>query len=202
MRLADCRRPRLRLPLALLAAPAAAAALAAGAYAIEARITELQVPSQSLAFPVTSMSFEASTLSFSEGQLFFPGSIMQMQKSDAVEVDLPADVLFDFDKAELRPEARETLHEVAGLLMERPRRSIAITGHTDAIGQDAYNQRLSERRAQAVKTWLVAKEGIKSPPISTAGRGARDPVAPNKRSDGSDNPEGRQLNRRVTIVFR
>lgn len=155
-----------------------------------------------MAFPVTSVTFAASVRPFSETQLSFPSSLVQMQKADAIEVDLPADVLFDFDKAELRPDARDALRELASLLGEKPRRSIAITGHTDAIGQDAYNQRLSERRALAVKNWLVAKEGIKSPPIGTSGRGARDPIAPNKRSDGSDDPEGRQLNRRVTITFR
>ncbi len=175
---------------------------AAWADAAEPRISELRVPSQPLEFPAASVTFATSAIPFAEAQLSFPSSLVQMQKADAVEVDLPADVLFDFDKAELRPEAREALREVAALLLQKPRRSIAITGHTDAIGQDAYNQRLSERRAQAVKNWLVAKEGIKSPPIGTAGRGARDPVAPNKRPDGSDDPEGRQQNRRVTIVFR
>ena len=98
---------------------------------------------------------------------------MRTEKADAVEVELPADVLFDFDKAELRPDAREVLHELAVLIKEKPRRSIAISGHTDAIGRDDYNQRLSERRALAVKTWLVARAGIKAAPISTAGRGAR-----------------------------
>jgi outer membrane protein OmpA-like peptidoglycan-associated protein len=137
-----------------------------------------------------------------ERELTFPNSLVRTEQAGAVEVNLPADVLFDFDKAELRTDARETLRELAALLLEKQRRSIAITGHSDAIGTDAYNQRLSERRAVAVKTWLVSREGIKSPPITTSGRGARDPVAPNKKPDGTDDPEGRQQNRRVTIVFR
>lgn len=199
MRLARSRRAWLRFILAAMAILAAAAILfaapatSAGAFAVP--ITELQVPVRSLPFP-------QSTLTFADSDLRFPGSLVRTESAGTVEVNLPADVLFDFDKAELRADAREALHEVAALILERPRKSIAITGHTDAIGTDAYNQRLSDRRAVAVKTWLVAREGVKSPPIATAGRGARDPVAPNRKPDGSDDPEGRQLNRRVTIVFR
>ena len=184
------RRARVRFVLAVLAA-----APAPGVAAFEARITGLQFQDRPLSFP-------QSTLSFTAGEVAFPNSLVRTEKADVVEVNLPADVLFDFDKAELRADAQETLHEVGALLLEKRRRSIAITGHTDAIGKDAYNQRLSERRAVAVKTWLVSREGVKSPPITTSGRGARDPVAPNRKPDGSDDPEGRQLNRRVTIVFR
>lgn len=165
------------------------------ATAFEARVTGFQMQVRPLPFPV-------SVLAFPEVDVTFRSNLVRTEQAGAIEVNLPADVLFDFDKAELRADGRETLHEVAALLLERPRRSIAITGHTDGIGTDAYNQRLSERRAVAVKTWLVSREGIKSPPIATSGRGARDPVASNRKPDGTDDPEGRQLNRRVTIVFR
>lgn len=148
------------------------------------------------------LTFTESPVTLTEGILSFPSSLVRTEQAGTVEVNLPADVLFDFDKAELRAEARDALHEVAALILERSRRSIAIAGHTDAIGTEAYNQRLSERRAAAVKTWLISRENIKSPPIATSGRGAREPVAPNRRPDGTDDPEGRQLNRRVTIVFR
>lgn len=191
------RRARVRFVLTVLAA-----ASAPGVAAFEAGITGLQFQDRPLSFPQSTLPFTQSTLSFTAGEVAFPNSLVRTEKADVVEVNLPADVLFDFDKAELRADAQETLHEVGALLMEKRRRSIAITGHTDAIGKDAYNQRLSERRAVAVKTWLVSREGVKSPPITTSGRGARDPVAPNRKPDGSDDPEGRQLNRRVTIVFR
>jgi outer membrane protein OmpA-like peptidoglycan-associated protein len=190
MRFAPRRRAWLRFGL-----PVMLSSSAPWVRAFEARITGLQMPDQALSFP-------DSALTFPRSELDFPSSLVRTEHAGAVEVNLPADVLFDFDKAELRPDARETLHELGVLLLERSRRSIAITGHTDAIGTDAYNQRLSERRAVAVKTWLVSREGIKSPPIATSGRGARDPIAPNRKPDGSDDPEGRQLNRRVTILFR
>jgi outer membrane protein OmpA-like peptidoglycan-associated protein len=160
------------------------------------------MPTRSLSLPVSGLSFPERELAFPGREVKFPTGLVQTEQAGAVEVNLPADVLFDFDKAELRADARETLRELGALLMERPRRSIVITGHADALGSDAYNQRLSERRAVAVKTWLVSREGVKTPPISTSGRGARDPVAPNRKADGTDDPEGRQLNRRVTIVFR
>jgi outer membrane protein OmpA-like peptidoglycan-associated protein len=70
------------------------------------------------------------------------------------------------------------------------------------LGKDAYNQRLSERRAASVKTWLVSLEQLAAARLATSGFGARDPVAPNRKPDDSDNPEGRQLNRRVTVLIR
>ena len=64
----------------------------------------------------------------------------------------------------------------------------------------SYNQRLSERRAASVKNWLIAKDGLTSIHFETEGFGARNPVAPNTKPDGSDNPDGRQKNRRVEII--
>jgi OOP family OmpA-OmpF porin len=72
-----------------------------------------------------------------------------------------------------------------------------IVGHTDSIGSDEYNQRLSERRAQAVKQYLVSK-GIAASRLSTEGQGEREPIAPNTE-DGKDNPEGRAMNRRAEL---
>jgi photosystem I P700 chlorophyll a apoprotein A2 len=79
---------------------------------------------------------------------------------------------------------------------------VVIQGFTDALGNDAYNQRLSERRAAAVKTWFATRGGLASMSFTTTGFGARNPVAPNRNPDGSDNPDGRQLNRRVTLIIR
>jgi outer membrane protein OmpA-like peptidoglycan-associated protein len=78
---------------------------------------------------------------------------------------------------------------------------VRIEGHTDAKGSDAYNQKLSERRAQSVRQWLVQKEGVDGSKMAPQGFGARKPVAPNNKPDGSDDPEGRQKNRRVEIVL-
>jgi len=119
-----------------------------------------------------------------------------------VRIDLAADVLFDFDKAELRAEASDALKKVADVIREKARGPVRIDGYTDSKGSDSYNQGLSQRRAEAVRKWLVEKEGLKTVSFQTAGHGAKDPVAPNTKPDGSDDPEGRQKNRRVEIVVR
>ena len=117
-------------------------------------------------------------------------------------IELAADVLFDFDKAVLLPKARDTLHNVALFIKEKGQgRPVRIEGYTDAKGSDAYNQKLSDRRARSVREWLVRNEGLGGVRMTTEGFGARNPVAPNKKPDGSDDPAGRQKNRRVEIVL-
>jgi outer membrane protein OmpA-like peptidoglycan-associated protein len=119
-----------------------------------------------------------------------------------VRVDMAADVLFDFDKADLLPKADETLQKAADFIRNRAKGgAVRIEGHTDAKGNDAYNQKLSERRAASVKHWFVA-HGLTNVKFSTEGFGAKKPVAPNTKSDGSDDPDGRQKNRRVELVIR
>lgn len=117
-----------------------------------------------------------------------------------VSIDLPADVLFDFDKADLRPDADASLTMVAEIARAYTG-PIRIEGHSDSKGDEAYNQALSERRGASVKKWLVAK-GITAARIATRGWGESKPAAPNTMPDGRDNPEGRQKNRRVEIVIR
>ena len=119
-----------------------------------------------------------------------------------VHIELPADILFNFDKAEILPKAQETLKQVAKLIQEKAKGVVSIEGHTDAKGSDRYNQKLSERRAKAVRDWLVNKEGLKNVRFTTRGFGAKKPVAPNTKPDGSDDPEGRQKNRRVEIIIK
>ena len=118
-----------------------------------------------------------------------------------IRIELSADVLFDFDKAELRPDATKVLSQAAGILQDHATRRVVIEGHTDAKGTDEYNQRLSQRRAEAVKRWFQERAGLKSMAVETRGWGAKRPVAPNAKPDGSDNPDGRQKNRRVEIVI-
>jgi outer membrane protein OmpA-like peptidoglycan-associated protein len=107
-----------------------------------------------------------------------------------------SDVLFDFNKATLKPGAREKLSKLAGILLAYPGNyRMEIEGHTDAIGSEEYNLRLSEGRAGAVRDYLL-QVGI--PPnrlMATGGLGKSRPVATN------DTPEGRQMNRRVEIVI-
>ena len=118
-----------------------------------------------------------------------------------IQISLQGEILFDFDKADLRPAAESTLAQVATLIGKYPKAGTLIEGYTDAKGSDAYNAKLSDRRANAVKGWFAA-HGIKPATLEAHGRGASKPVAPNKRPDGSDDPDGRQKNRRVEITIR
>jgi outer membrane protein OmpA-like peptidoglycan-associated protein len=113
-----------------------------------------------------------------------------------VVVELPADVLFDFDEAEIRADAAGALGQLATVLRGFPNGTARLEGHTDAKGDDAYNQRLSERRAAAVKTWLVEREGFDAGRLTTRGWGESRPVASN------DDDAGRQKNRRVSVIIK
>ena len=110
-------------------------------------------------------------------------------------VVIQADALFDFDKSVLRPDGRKSIDDALAKLSGVDLEMVIATGHTDSIGTDAYNQRLSERRAAAVKDYLVSK-GIPAAKVTTIGKGESQPVATNKTS------EGRQKNRRVDIEFK
>jgi len=116
-------------------------------------------------------------------------------------IDLAADVLFDFDKYTLLPKANDTLRKVGQVAASYPSSPMQIEGHTDGKGTHPYNMKLSENRADAVKNWLVQNASISGSRITTQGWGETKPVAPNKKPDGSDDPEGRQKNRRVEIVL-
>ncbi len=118
-----------------------------------------------------------------------------------MRLTLAADVLFDFDKATIRPDAAAALHQVAAIIREKSHGTVRIEGHTDAKGTAGYNQRLSERRAASVEGWLVDKEGFTPAGFATQGLGAARPVAPNRKPDGSDDPAGRQRNRRVELII-
>lgn len=110
-----------------------------------------------------------------------------------------SDVLFDFDKAETRSNAEPTL-KTAAQYLKASRHAARVEGHTDGKGADVYNQDLSEKRAASVRGYLV-RQGVESMRLGSAGFGKTRPVAPNMRADGSDDPEGRQKNRRVEIVI-
>lgn len=155
-----------------------------------------------LAFSSSPLTFGAEPLTFLQSPLNFPSEPIRAETATTIEVTLPADVLFDFDKADIRPTAQKALREVADMIRGKAQGPVTIQGYTDALGKDAYNQNLSERRANAVKGWLVTKEGLPATRMATAGFGPRNPVAPNQKPDGSDDPEGRQLNRRVTLIMR
>ena len=104
-----------------------------------------------------------------------------------------SDVLFDTDSANLKPGAREKLARVSGILAAHPGLKLEVEGHTDSVGTEEYNQRLSERRAESVRSYLVAQR-IDPASVVTLGLGETTPVASN------DTAAGRQQNRRVEII--
>jgi OOP family OmpA-OmpF porin len=114
------------------------------------------------------------------------------QPPAATKVTYAADAFFDFDKSVLKPEGRAKLDDLVGKVKGINLEVIIAVGHTDSVGTDAYNQRLSVRRAEAVKAYLVSK-GIEKNRVYTEGKGEKQPVASNRTA------EGRAKNRRVEI---
>ena len=108
------------------------------------------------------------------------------------KVTYAADAFFDFDKAVLKPEAKAKLDDLIGKTKGVNLEVIIAVGHTDAVGSDSYNQKLSVRRSEAVKAYLVSK-GVEKNRVYTEGKGEKQPVADNKTG------EGRAKNRRVEI---
>jgi outer membrane protein OmpA-like peptidoglycan-associated protein len=106
-----------------------------------------------------------------------------------------SDVLFDSGKFSLRPEAREKLARVAGIVSSHPALHLEVEGHTDNVGTDAYNQDLSEHRGSAVRDYLTQQGQMPQTAVTTKGFGKTQPVASN------DTPSGRQQNRRVELVI-
>lgn len=103
-------------------------------------------------------------------------------------------ILFDVDSDRIRPESTPTLEEIAEMLRSHADLRISIEGHTDATGDDAYSQSLSERRAESVRRALIDRYGIAEDRLEAKGLGETVPV------DSNDTAEGRQNNRRVELV--
>jgi outer membrane protein OmpA-like peptidoglycan-associated protein len=132
-------------------------------------------------------------------------SIGLQQQEIAQPEHLPADqyyilnsIMFDFDKYNLDEEAQKEADRILEVLLKYPDIQIELTGHTDAVGADEYNKRLSKNRATAVADYLT-KHGVSPDRIAIKGIGEAKPVAINKYEDGTDSPEGRRLNRHVSF---
>lgn len=119
--------------------------------------------------------------------------ITNLQETSRGLVISLSDILFDVNRATLKPGAESNVRRIAAILQQYPDKQISVEGHTDATGSDAYNQRLSEDRAASVRASLVAG-GVSPGVITSRGFGKVQPVATN------DTPAGRQQNRRVEVV--
>jgi OmpA-OmpF porin, OOP family len=128
------------------------------------------------------------------------GSLATAESEKEVKLTLAADVLFAFDKASLEPAARARIDEASARIRKDAPNQIRVEGYTDSKGTDAYNLALSRRRADTVVGALQRALGD-APSFKATGRGEANPVAPNTKDDGSDNPKGRAKNRRVTITY-
>ncbi len=113
---------------------------------------------------------------------------------EGIKITMPSGILFDVDSDDLRTRAKEELQEMSGVLREYEKTNILIIGHTDSTASEAYNQRLSEERAESVARYL--KElGVRGARLTTVGKGETDPVADNAAA------VGRQQNRRVEVAI-
>lgn len=129
------------------------------------------------------------------------GSTSDIDRGRGVDLQLAADVFFAFGQADLTPAASTVLAGVAERLRTQAVGTVSVVGHTDAVGDDASNLALSQRRAGTVVTDLNARLTGTGLTLAASGKGEAEPVAPNALPDGKDNPDGRQQNRRVTITF-
>lgn len=119
---------------------------------------------------------------------------LQAKQTDRGLVLTLGDVLFDTGAAALKPGAMTTIDRLATFLKQAPERSVVVEGHTDSVGEDAFNMTLSENRANSVKAALMTR-GIEAQRVVAVGKGETTPVA------GNDNAAGRQQNRRVEIII-
>lgn len=176
-------------PAAVAAAEAAAARLG-DRRSLGLRSSVLTIPGLTVGFGGGSTGIVASVQELRQALR----ELAAEETALTVRVELPADVLFDFDAAEIRADAATALARLATVIAAYPEGRVELSGHTDAQGADAYNQRLSERRAQAVQAWLVQRHGVARGRIAARGEGESRPVADNGTA------EGRQRNRRVEAV--
>ena len=124
-----------------------------------------------------------------------PGTTVERIDDQTLLVHFDSDILFDIDSAVVRPGARQTLEEVAAVMVEYPKTAVVVQGHTDSTGTDQHNQELSERRAGSVEAQLL-QNGVDRERITSMGFGETSPVASN------ESEQGRQLNRRVEVLLR
>jgi outer membrane protein OmpA-like peptidoglycan-associated protein len=172
-------------------------ALASNAPAAHAQSDSIGVPGSVLEFGGKALDQPLATQSFA-GQA---SSISVRESAHEIRIELEADILFDFDKADIRPSAAQALRQAADLIRTHGTSPVRVEGYTDSKGTADYNRRLSERRANSVRLWLAQKEHLTSVGFMTIGYGASRPVVPNSHPDGSDDPAGRQRNRRVELVL-
>ena len=120
---------------------------------------------------------------------------LERVREDTIKLNLSSEVSFDYDSASLKPSFYPSLDKIATVIRDHQQTAVEIVGHTDSRGSEAYNQRLSEKRAEAVANYMI-QQGVSPARITTSGRGELEPRGTNSTE------AGRQLNRRVEIFLR
>lgn len=171
---------------------------------LEARTAEAEAAKHKMMMANKTLDRQAEDLAAADANAQSDQALIVMQEMKIRELNAKqtdrgvvvtlGDVLFSTNKSELKADGKRNVQKVADFLMQYPQRVVLIEGFTDSTGSASYNQKLSERRAESVRTELV-KLGINSARISTAGYGEERPVANN------DTAAHRQLNRRIEIIF-
>lgn len=128
-----------------------------------------------------------------EIQVAIPGARVE-RVGEGIQVTFASGLLYDFDSDQVRPDAAINLRNLAASLKKYPNTDALIVGHTDAVGADDYNMRLSEKRSSAASRFLSA-EGVASSRLRTSGRGELEPIATN------ESEAGRQANRRIEVAI-
>ena len=121
---------------------------------------------------------------------------------EGIRINVAETILFDFDKYNVRAQAKPTLTKINLLLRHYKNAQIFINGHTDNRGEDSYNLELSQKRAAAVKYYFINVFKVQNTRMQTKGYGKTKPISPNHNLDGSDNPVGREKNRRVELIIK
>jgi outer membrane protein OmpA-like peptidoglycan-associated protein len=166
--------------------------------------TALVHPGGALTGPPTSLTGPPVALtSGAPVSLYQPvGALTSVQESPKeLRLTLASDILFDFGRATIRPDARPALDKVTEIIRKNGGAGVSIEGFTDSIGTAESNLRLSNARAESVKQWLIEVEKLAGAGLAARGFGATRFAVPNTKPDGSDDPGGRQKNRRVEIVI-
>jgi outer membrane protein OmpA-like peptidoglycan-associated protein len=181
----------------------AAATFCAAITTAHAQTTEKQIAREQAELEKKRLELERRSLELQQREAEIERARQELQNQQSgrsLSMNLSGDVLFDYDKATLKPAAEEALKKVAVVLSQFPESMVTVEGFTDAKGSKSFNMQLSQERANAVKDWVVRNGNVPAGNITARGFGEQNPVAPNTNPDGSDNPAGRALNRRVSIV--
>jgi outer membrane protein OmpA-like peptidoglycan-associated protein len=189
------RRPRCSRSIAVAALWLAA--LATGARADDPKPGQVQQPKGNWQTPGEIQQPKGTWQV--PGDIQKPGEIQRVEEKCRHRLVVAADTLFAFDEDKLSASAEATLGAL-GPQLAKEKGAVTVEGHTDAKGGDDYNQKLSERRARAVRDWLAA-HGHLAAATPAVGHGESHPVAPNAKPDGGDDPDGRAKNRRVEVVI-